>query len=414
MTPEPPPAAAPSLWRIVPVLGATQILAWASSYYLPAVIAKPIADSTGWPLSLVVGGLSIGLLASGIISPRVGRTIEERGGRPVLAFSSVLLALGLSSLALSRGLPVYLASWIIIGLGMGSGLYDAAFATLGRTYGEKSRQAITALTLFGGFASTVGWPLSAYLVDIVGWRSTCWVYAALQLGVVLPIYIFVLPREERRKLAQATAPVGPGTPGEVRPGNGTDARFRLLFILLAAGFTLGDVIWSVLSVHLITILQARNVSMQEAVALGALVGPSQVSARVIEMLTGRFHHPIWTMIGSAVLVTAGVALLWAGGPLVAFGFILYGAGGGIRSIARGTLPLALFGSIGYAVVMGRLAMPSLLAQSVSPMIAAWVLERLGAVMLMGVLMAVAACHLATVAVTWAVTRQVRRLKAEAQ
>ena len=414
MTPEPPPAAAPSLWRIVPVLGATQILAWASSYYLPAVIAKPIADSTGWPLSLVVGGLSIGLLASGIISPRVGRTIEERGGRPVLAFSSVLLALGLSSLALSRGLPVYLASWIIIGLGMGSGLYDAAFATLGRTYGEKSRQAITALTLFGGFASTVGWPLSAYLVDIVGWRGTCWVYAALQLGVVLPIYIFVLPREERRKLAQATAPVGPGTPGEVRPGNGTDARFRLLFILLAAGFTLGDVIWSVLSVHLITILQARNVSMQEAVALGALVGPSQVSARVIEMLTGRFHHPIWTMIGSAVLVTAGVALLWAGGPLVAFGFILYGAGGGIRSIARGTLPLAHFGSIGYAVVMGRLAMPSLLAQSVSPMIAAWVLERLGAVMLMGVLMAVAACHLATVAVTWAVTRQVRRLKAEAQ
>jgi Major Facilitator Superfamily len=414
MTPEPPPAAAPSLWRIVPVLGVTQILAWASSYYLPAVIAKPIADSTGWPLSWVVGGLSIGLLASGIISPRVGRTIEQRGGRPVLAVSSVLLALGLSSLALSRGLPVYVASWIVIGLGMGSGLYDAAFATLGRTYGEKSRQAITALTLFGGFASTVGWPLSAYLVDMVGWRGTCWVYAALQLGLALPIYSFVLQREEQRKLVQETAPVEPGTPGEVRLGNGTGARFRLLFILLAAGFTLGDVIWSVLSVHLITILQARNVSMQEAVALGALVGPSQVSARVIELLTGRFHHPIWTMIGSAVLVTAGVALLWAGGPLVAFGFILYGAGGGIRSIARGTLPLALFGSIGYAVVMGRLAMPSLLAQSVSPMIAAWVLERLGAVMLMGVLMAVAACHLAMVAVTWAVTRQARRLKAEAQ
>jgi MFS transporter len=398
----------------VPVLGVTQILAWASSYYLPAVLAQPIANSTGWPLSWVVGGLSLGLLASGLISPRVGRTIEQRGGRPVLATSSILLALGLSSLALSHGLPIYLTSWFVIGIGMGSGLYDAAFATLGRTYGDKSRQAITALTLFGGFASTVGWPLSAYLVGLVGWRGTCWVYAALQLAFALPIYLFILPREERRELGGQVQARERKAPRESNASVRDLNRFRLLFTLVAAGLTLGDVIWSVLSVHLITILQARHVSVQEAVALGALVGPSQVSARVVEMLTGRFHHPIWTMIGSAVLVTAGVALLWAGGSLVAFGFILYGAGGGIRSIARGTLPLALFGSVGYAVVMGRLAMPSLLAQSVSPMIAAWVLERLGPLVLVRVLMAIAVCHLATVTVTWAVARQAGRLQAEAQ
>jgi MFS family permease len=264
------------------VLGLTQILAWASSYYLPAVIAKPIAISTGWPLSWVVSGLSLGLLASGLISPKVGQTIERRGGRPVLAVSSLLLALGLSSLALSHGLPVYLASWVVIGLGMGSGLYDAAFATLGRTYGDNSRQAITALTLFGGFASTVGWPLSAYLVDLVGWRGTCWVYAALQLACALPMYLLLLPREGRRELADAVQSDAREAPRGPKFGVLELKRFRLLFILVAAGLTLGDVIWSVLSVHLITILQARNVTVQEAVALGTLVGPSLDSARVIE------------------------------------------------------------------------------------------------------------------------------------
>lgn len=159
---------APALRTIIPVLGVTQILAWGSSYYLLAVLATPIAGDTGWPLAWVVGGLSLGLLVAGIISPRVGDSIQRLGGRLVLATSAVFLAFGLIGLALSPNLPIYIASWLVLGVGMGAGLYDAAFATLGRLYGQRARTAITTLTLFGGFASTVCWPLSAYFVSAFG------------------------------------------------------------------------------------------------------------------------------------------------------------------------------------------------------------------------------------------------------
>jgi hypothetical protein len=364
----------------------------------------------GWPLSWAVGGVSLGLLASGLAAPLVGRAIDRRGGRPVLAASALLLAAGLSSLALSAGIASYMAGWVLMGLGMGAGLYDAAFAALGRTFGERARPAITALTLFGGFASTLGWPLSALLVESFGWRGACWAYAAVHLAVVLPSYLLLLPRERRRELSALVRPPE-RQPGEAAPMPvSRPPRRALLLALLAVAFTLGDVIWSVLSVHLIVILRARDVPLAEAVALGALVGPAQVAARTVEMFSGRHYHPIWTLIASSLLFTAGVALLWKGQPLLAVGFILYGAGGGMRSIARGTLPLALFGSSGYATLIGRLAMPSLLAQSVSPILGALLLDRIGAVPLLGTLAGVAVVQLATVALLWALSRPLRRTR----
>jgi MFS family permease len=400
-----PPAAAPapSAWRLVPAFGLMQILAWASSYYLPAVIARPVAESMGWPLSWAVGGVSLGLLVSGLAAPRVGRTIDRSGGRPVLASSSVLLAGGLALLALSQGLATYLAGWVVMGLGMGTGLYDAAFAALGRSYGERARRAITALTLFGGFASTVGWPLSAWLTEGFGWRGACAVYAALQLAVALPVYLLALPREGLRAPASHGLDAVPGSAPAIRP-----LRRRTVLALLASAFTLGDVIWSVLSVHVIMILRARGVPLAEAVALGALVGPSQVAARAVEMLTGRHYHPIWTLTSSSLLFAAGVALLWVGPPLLAIGFMLYGAGGGMRSIARGTLPLALFGAPGYPTLIGRLATPSLLAQSVSPVLGALLLERIGPAALTGALAGIALVQLLSVALLWIFSRPLRR------
>jgi MFS family permease len=166
---------------IITALGITQILAWGCSFYLPAVLAKPIAVDTGWSLGWVVGGLSLGLIAAGLVAPKVGRTIEAKGGRPVLVASSILLGSGLATLALAHSLPVYLMAWLLMGVGMGAGLYDAAFATLGRLYGKQARRAITTLTLWGGFASTVCWPLSAYLVEHFGWRGACAVYAAIRM-----------------------------------------------------------------------------------------------------------------------------------------------------------------------------------------------------------------------------------------
>jgi len=359
---------APGPRVIISALGIGQIFAWGSSYYLPAVLAKPIAADTGWSLAWIVGGLSLGLVAAGAVSPGIGRTIERRGGRPVLAASTLLLAAGLVVLALARNFAVYLAGWLIVGLGMGAGLYDPAFATLGRLYGEAARPAITTLTLFGGFASTVCWPLSAFLVGHAGWRGTCLAYAALQLVVLLPLYLVTLPGEvERQAKEERNAP--PASGGTSVSGT---RRTALLFVSLAVAITLSSMISTLVSVHLLTILQSRGLSLAAAVALGALVGPSQVGARLIELVIARYHHPIWTKLVSTLLVAVGVAALWAMMPVLAVPLVCYGAGIGLESIARGTLPLALFAGPGYAARMGRLAMPSLMAQAAAPSIgAAW-------------------------------------------
>lgn len=366
---------APRLWTIIPVLGVTQILAWGSSYYLLAVLAKPMADDTGWPLGWIIGGLSLGLLVAGVVSPRVGDSIQRLGGRLVLATSAVFLALGLVGLALSPNLPIYIISWLVLGIGMGAGLYDAAFATLGRLYGQHARTAITTLTLFGGFASTVCWPLSAILVSHFGWRDTCLIYAGIHVFVLLPLYVFALPREPRQAnvvAAHATNNRGAAAVGLVLAGE------RLLFILIALVITISSMISALLSVHLLTILQARDIALPAAVALGAIVGPSQVGARAIEMLISRFHHPIWTKFASTVCVATGVGLLWMGLPIVAAALIFYGAGIGIESIARGTLPLAVFGAHRYPALMGRIAMPSLIGQAASPSVGAVLIGTFGA------------------------------------
>lgn len=178
-------------WPVISALGVVQIFAWGSSFYLPAVLAGPIAQETGWPLAWVVGGLALGLLVAAFASPYVGAAIHRHGGRPVLALAAILLAGGLTTLALAPVLPVYLAGWLLLGLGMGGGLYDPAFATLGRLYGAEARPAITTLTLWGGFASTVCWPLSAFLVKRYGWRGACFAYAGLHLAITLPLVLLL-------------------------------------------------------------------------------------------------------------------------------------------------------------------------------------------------------------------------------
>ncbi len=357
-------------WVVVSCLGVAQILAWGSSYYLLAVLAGPVSADTGWAMSWVVGALSIGLLVSGLASPRVGRAIDRRGGRPVLAASACLLAAGLLGLGVAPTLPAFVAAWVVIGLGMGCGLYDPAFSALGRVYGDGARLPIAQVTLFGGFASTICWPLSALLAEHVGWRGTCLAYAGVQLTVVLPLYWWGMPREPQPTTPPSVAENAP-PPGQMRPDQ------RPAFLLLAAGFTLAAVIMTTLAVHLLTLLQARGVPLAAAVGFGALLGPAQVGARLLNMAFGRKTHPVWSLLVSAVLVAVGMGMLAGERGVAAAGIVLYGAGSGIRSIARGTVPLALFGREGYAIMMGRLAMPTLVAQAASPAIGAWLLDGFG-------------------------------------
>lgn len=354
---------------VVSAVGIAQILAWGSSYYLLAVLAGPIARDTGWAPTWIMGGLSLGLLVSGIVSPKVGHIIERRGGRPILAASALLLAAGLLLVGIAPSLPSFVGAWMVVGLGMGAGLYDPAFSTLGRLYGDVARSAITQVTLFGGFASTVCWPLSALLLAHVGWRGACLTYAAIHVAIVLPLYLIGVPRET------AAAPTTTGhvatVDGPVRPQQ------RAAFILLATGFTLASVIMTVISVHLLALLHARGIAASTAIGFGALIGPSQVGARVLEMAFGRRAHPVWSLLVSAVLVAIGLAMLVGAPGVAAVGIVLYGSGSGIRSIARGTVPLAVFGREGYAALMGRIAMPTLLAQAASPFLGAWLLSQFG-------------------------------------
>lgn len=353
-------------------LGFTQILGYGTSFYLPAILGLPISSETGWPLPWVIAGLSIGMLCGGLASPVVGRAIDRHGGRPVLVTGSLLLALGLAGIAAATNLGFYLLAWCVIGLGMGASLYEAAFAALGRLYGGQARSAIITITLYGGFASTICWPLSALLNDAVGWRGTCLIYAAIHVLAAIPVFVIfpstspghAAARPELVNPPRAHAPPAP--------------RSRMtLLVLLALHLTFTAVVATVVSVHLLVILEGRGHSAAAAVALGALLGPSQVAGRAIELVIGRSFHPFWTAVASSSLIAASVAALAFDLPLIALVIVVYGAGVGVSYIVRGTLPLALFGPTGYATLMGKLALPSLVAQALAPWAAALAFTGIG-------------------------------------
>lgn len=374
-------------WLVVSALGIAQILVWGSSYYLIAVLARPIQAATGWNYTWIAGGLSLGFLISGLASPKVGRLIDQFGGRPVLGCSAIILALGMVLLAVAPNELCYLGAWVVLGLGMGAGLYDPAFAALGRLYGDQARSAITLTTLWGGFASTLCWPLSQMLVNQIGWRGTCWAYAAIDLAIVLPLYLFGLPREPRHP---------PATRATAKAAGIVPANMRLSFWLVAINTTVSAVVMTVISVHLIALLQDGGASAAAAVALGALIGPAQVGARLVEMVLARKYHPVWTMGIATILTAAGLALVFAAPAFAAAGILLYGTGAGLRSIARGSVPLAIFGRDGYATLMGRLAMPALIAQSAAPALGALLLNATGPSGTLLAMVALAALNLASV------------------
>jgi MFS family permease len=383
---------------VITALGVAQILGWGTTFYFPAVLAEPIVADTGWSLAWVVGGASIGLLVAGLISPRVGRLVDRHGGRPVLAASSVFFAIGLACIGLAPTLPFYLLGWVAMGIGMGCGLYDAAFAALGRLYGHEARGPITNLTLFGGFASTVCWPLSAFLANGFGWRGACLIYAVMHLAITLPLNL-MMPAGRATETADAPAR---SNASETKPA--TFAHERLIIVLLALVMTLAAGIGSIMVVHLLIFLQARGVELALAVTFGTLFGPAQVGARVIERVFGQHYHPIWTMIASCVLMFVGLLLLLVGFPILAIAIILYGAGYGISWIARGTLPLALFGPQRYPILMGRLAFPSLIVQALAPAAGALLLVHYGADVTIAVLTAFAAVNVVVIAILWRARR----------
>lgn len=369
--------------RLVGAMGVGQILAWSSTYYLPAVLASPISQTTGWSITHVVMGLSLGLLVAGACSPKIGSMIDRYGGRSILAASSLLMALGLALMGAAQHLAVYYLAWTIIGFAMAAGLYDAAFATLGRLLGSTARSSISGLTLLGGFASTVGWPLLAYLEHELGWRGACFVMAGAHLLIGVPIYLSFVPRTQ-------TAPATATGSTAINVGNLQPSTYRQLFLLLALLLTLQSLVTSSVSVHLLDVLKLLGIAATTVLAIGMVIGPAQVAGRIAEFTWGQGLHPTWASRLGVLLCLIGIVLLLPAQPWLAFMAIaLYGAGNGILTITRGTLPLVLFGPAGYGIRMGLLARPMLVAQAVGPIGAAMILDAFSAETLLALLAGIA-------------------------
>ncbi len=350
---------------VVAALGTSQTLAWASSYYLPAILADAIAAGTGVPRAWVFAAFSAALLIAALSGPRIGRVIDRHGGRGVLVLSNLVLAAGLLALAAAHGPVSLFAAWAMLGVGMALGLYDAAFATLTSLYGNEARGPITGITLIAGFASTVSWPLSSLLNHAVGWRETCIVWAALNLVISLPLnrLLLPLPAEASHLRRAAEARVGWKPYKEM---------FLLAFVFAAAWFVTGS-----MAAHLPRLLLRAGATPFQAVAAAALVGPAQVAARIVEYFILRRGHPLVSARLAAMLHPIGAAILALMGPSAAAIFVIfYGAGNGLLTIARGTVPLAVFGPGGYGERTGLLGAPARAAQAFAPLVFGLLLDAM--------------------------------------
>lgn len=357
-------------WRAVLVLGVTQIICWGTLFYPPVLTVPLMAAERGWSLTFAMGGFSLALLAGGIVSPFVGRMIDRHGGHRVMPVGSLLAALGLLALVYAEHPAAYLAAWMVLGVAIAASLYDPAFATLGRIFGAGARSPITVLTLAGGFASTVSWPATHLLIQSVGWRGTYVVYAAVLAFVAAPLHALALPRTRAEPPVPAATSAAPAAP--VLPPHG------FAFIMVATAFAAYAFVPSGLSAHLLAIFKRAGIDAATVVAIGTLFGPAQVFARICELAFARGVHPlVVARVAVGTLLAAFALMTWLGvSPLIAAAFmVMFGTANGLITIARGAVPLVLFGPVGYGATIGRIAGPWLVMQAIAPLVLAFVIER---------------------------------------
>ena len=360
--------------RVV-ALGLGQTIAWASSYYLPAIVALAIAAdlhvTTGW----IYAGLTFGLIITAFVGPQVGRWIDHGHGRFVLCGSNLLFAAGLCVLALSSGMPTFFLAWLVVGLAMGAGLYDPAFATLTAMYGHGARSAITGITLIAGFASTVGWPVSAALLHRFGWRGTCITWALLHVTLGMAANAWAA-RSRGYSVAANQPEVAVSKVADAQPP--APNRFNREDVILAIFFVASGIVSAGIATQLPRIFMVLGASSSAAIGFASLMGPAQFGARIFEFSFLRRQHPLISARIAAALHPIGVALLAIlGPPVLGLLAVVHGAGNGLITIARGTLPLALFGPQGYGVRVGRITAPSRIVQAFAPVVFGLAIDQIG-------------------------------------
>ena len=353
------------VYRTVTVVGAAQVISHAGAYYLPAVMAVPASIELSISSATVYAGLSLALAVSGLAGPTAGKLVDRFGGRPVLIASNLLLAAGLSLLALVQGLGLLLLAYAVLGLGMATGMFEVAFAAIVRIFGKKSHNALVGVTMVAGFASVAGWTISVFVEARYGWRGVCWFWAAMNVLVALPLNMFIprasdnvdtaAPAETHNQTAQPSAVVH------------DPKREKYITVLLAFVFASSGFISMGMMSHLPRLLEGVGVPLAIAFSIGALVGPAQITGRILDFTFLRRLHPLIGTRIAAVAHPLGIAVLVVlGAPFAALFVILHGLGNGILIIARGTLPLALFGPQGFGRRQGWLTMPAKFAQAIAP------------------------------------------------
>lgn len=352
------------------ILAITQIASWGSLYYSITILGPALAREFHWSGALIYGAYSWSLIVSGLVATPAGALLDRLGGRVVMGAGSLAAAAGMLLLAGTTSWALYVLAWTVLGVAMALTLYEAAFATLNRDFGAASRRLISTLTLFGGFASTVFWPLTMRLDTALGWRGTCVVYAVMHLVLCLPLHLCLAGR----RAAQARAPSS-------SPTSGGDLQLREAlrhpaFWKLALAFAVNALIFSALAVHLIPLLRQLGYGATLAVTLAALIGPAQVAGRIAERLWFQDAPP--QRIGRLAFAALPAGLLamlllahrqWAAGLFC----VLLGASNGVLTIVRGTVPQELFGRRHYGAIAGAMAGPSLLARAAGPLLAALLL-----------------------------------------
>jgi MFS family permease len=358
--------------RAVVALGLSQIIAWGTAYYSLGVLANSIAADTGWSLGFVFAGFTFALLAMAAVSPWAGRAIDRHGARALMSAGTAMLSAGLFAASCARSGPGWLAAWALLGVAMRLTLYDAAFAALVQVVPSRGRLAISLLTLFGAFASSVFWVLGHYLNEAFGWRATLAVFAAINLALGLPLHRIGLARREAAPGDRTREPASPEDP----PLAGAPRMAAIaLFALVMA---LNSFVFGVVSVQLVPLLEAAGLATAAAVWVAALKGFAQFGGRVAEIVFGRRLHPMTVAriaIGALPLSFALLALSGGNTALLVAFTLLMGASQGVITIVRGALPLALFGARGYGAVLGLLATPSLAVLAAAPALFATIVER---------------------------------------
>ena len=353
-------------------LALAEILAWGILIYPPVLAMPHIAAAHGWSLAYCMAGFSLGLVVSGILSPIVCGLIDRHGGNIVMSSGALAGAFGLALLVVADRPAVYFTCWLLIGAAMSATLYDPAFATLTRIFGASARRQITFVTFAGGFASTVGWPATHLLLEHLGWRGTYLVFAAVFALVIAPLHAFALPRSVAAApppAAVSPAALAPMAP--LRPEGWP-------FMLLAAAFALHAFLLSGVTSNWLAMLERGGLSPATVVTIGAMFGPAQVASRLTDFLLAGRTHPLWIARAAVALVLFAFAMLALEGmsfPVAALFAIAFGAANGVMTIARGTLPLLMFGAVGYGRVVGRIARPALFVQALAPFVVASAAER---------------------------------------